>query len=89
MPLKVKKVTGPTIAASVLFNGSNQYLSVANTGLFGSGSWTFECWINAPVGQTDKPIIEARNSAGGVGNSTGFTVTMITPTEIRLRKSKN
>ena len=86
MPIKLKKTVSISAVTgnSVLFNGSNQYLSVANTGLFGSGSWTFECWINAPVGQTDKPIIEARNSAGGEGNSTGFTVTMITPTEIRL-----
>ena len=86
MPFKIKKTVSniTIIGNSVYFNGSNQYLSVANTGLFGSGNWTFECWINAPVGQTDKPIIETRNSAGGVGSSTGFTVTMITPTEIRL-----
>ena len=85
MPLAIKRTSLVTAAAnSVQFNGSNQYLSVTNTGLFGSGNWTFECWINAPVGQTDKPIIETRNSAGGAGSSTGFTVTMITPTEIRL-----
>jgi hypothetical protein len=82
--MKFKKTSTGRIGRSVLFDGSNQYLSVANTGLFGSGNWTFECWINAPVGQTDKPIIETRNSAGGAGSSTGFTVTMITPTEIRL-----
>ena len=47
MPLKVKKVTGPTIAASVLFNGSSQYLSIASdAGLaFGSGDYTIECWL--------------------------------------------
>lgn len=82
--MKFKKTSASRIGRSVLFDGTNQYLSVANTGLFGSGNWTFECWINAPVGQTDKPIIETRNSAGGAGSSTGFTVTMITPTEIRL-----
>ncbi|NBT06870.1 MAG: hypothetical protein EBS54_09245, partial [Betaproteobacteria bacterium] len=66
------------------FDGSNGYLNVSNTGLFGSGDWTLELWINAPVGQSDKPIIEARNAAGGVGTSTGFTLTMITSTEIRV-----
>jgi hypothetical protein len=47
MPLKVKKVTIPTIAASVLFNGSNQYLSVANNAAFdfGVGDFTVECWF--------------------------------------------
>lgn len=72
------------IGGSGYFDGSGDYLSVSNTGLFGSGDWTFECWVNAPVGQTDKPIIDARNSAGGFGSTTGFTITMITSTEIRV-----
>ena len=72
------------IGGSGYFDGSGDYLSVSNTGLFGSGDWTFECWVNAPVGQTDKPIIDARNSAGGSGSTTGFTITMITSTEIRV-----
>jgi len=47
MPLKVKKVTGPTIAASVLFNGSNQYLSFPNTSTMqmGTSDYTVEAWI--------------------------------------------
>jgi hypothetical protein len=47
MPLKVKKVTGPTIAASVLFNGSNQYLSIPNTSTMqmGTSDYTVEAWI--------------------------------------------
>ena len=47
MPLKVKKVTGPTIAASVLFNGSNQYLSIASNSAFnfGTGNYTVEGWF--------------------------------------------
>jgi hypothetical protein len=47
MPLKVKKVTGPTIAASVLFNGSNQYLSLPNTSTMqmGTSDYTVEAWI--------------------------------------------
>ena len=46
MPLKVKKVTGPTIAASVLFNGSN-YLNCGSNTLFsfGTGNFTVEGWI--------------------------------------------
>jgi len=46
MPLKVKKVTIPTIVASVLFNGSNQYLSIANNAAFnfGTGDLTIEFW---------------------------------------------
>jgi len=47
MPLKVKKVTGPTIAASVLFNGSTQYLSLPNTSTMqmGTSDYTVEAWI--------------------------------------------
>jgi len=47
MPLKVKKVTIPTIAASVLFNGSNQYLSLPNTSTMqmGTSDYTVEAWI--------------------------------------------
>ena len=76
--------TPSTLGGSGYFDGSGDYLSVANNGLFGAGNWTFECWVNAPVGQTDKSIIDTRNSASGSGTTTGFTVTMITSTEIRL-----
>lgn len=73
-----------TTGGSAYFDGTSDYLSVANNGLFGSGDWTLELWMNAPVGQTDKPIIEARNSASGSGSTAGFTLTMITSTEIRV-----
>jgi hypothetical protein len=66
------------------FDGTGDYLTVSNTGLFGSGDWHVECWVNAPVGQVDKPILECRNSASGNGSTTGFTLTLITATEIRV-----
>ena len=70
--------------ASAFLDGTNDYLTVTNSGMFGSGNWTIEFWVYAPVGQTDKPIIEARNSAAGVGTTTGFTITMVSATEIRV-----
>jgi hypothetical protein len=76
--------TTAAVGGSGYFDGTGDYLSVANTGLFGSGDWTVEMWINAPVGQTDKPILECRNPATGAGSTTGFTLTLITSTEIRL-----
>ena len=76
--------TTTAVGGSGYFDGTGDYLSVANTGLFGSGDWTVEMWINAPVGQTDKPILECRNPATGSGSTTGFTLTLITSTEIRL-----
>jgi hypothetical protein len=72
------------IGGSGYFDGTDDYLSVSNSGLFGSGDWSIEFWVNAPVGQTDKPIIDARNSAGGSGSTTGFTIGMISSTEIRV-----
>jgi hypothetical protein len=76
--------TTAAVGGSGYFDGTGDYLSVANTGLFGSGDWTVEMWINAPVGQTDKPILECRNPAAGSGSTAGFTLTLITSTEIRL-----
>jgi len=70
--------------SSVFFDGTNDYLTVTNSGMFGSGNWTIEFWVYAPAGQTDKSIIEARNSAAGVGTTTGFTITMVSATEIRV-----
>jgi hypothetical protein len=67
MPLKVKKVTIPTIAASVLFNGSNQYLSVASNAAFGFGAsdYTIEFWTYyPPISNTNgKMVIDSRPTA--------------------------
>jgi hypothetical protein len=90
--LTVTSVNGAAIStaqskfggSSVFFDGTNDYLTVTNSGMFGSGNWTIEFWVYAPAGQTDKSIIEARNSAAGSGTTTGFTITMISPTEIRV-----
>ena len=50
MPIKLKKTvsTSAVTGNSVLFNGSNQYLSIANNAVFdfGTGSFTIEGWIN-------------------------------------------
>jgi hypothetical protein len=48
MPFKLSKTTSTAVATkSVLFNGSNQYLSVANNAAFnfGTGDLTIEFWI--------------------------------------------
>jgi hypothetical protein len=76
--------SGNPTYGSVYFNGNTDYLKVPNSGLFGSGDWTIEFWVRSPAGQSDKSIIEARNSAGGTGSSNGFTLTLITGSEIRL-----
>ena len=62
MPLKVKKVTGPTIAASVQFNGSTQYLSGTGTLVSGATNFTAEAWIYL----TSTP---STNAAGIIGTS--------------------
>jgi len=50
MPIKLKKTvsTSAVTGNSVLFNGTNQYLSIANNAAFnfGTGSFTIEGWIN-------------------------------------------
>ena len=48
MPLTIKRTNSTSIAAnSVLFNGSNQYLSIASNSAFdfGAGNFTVECWV--------------------------------------------
>ena len=67
MPLKVKKVTGPTIAASVQFNGSTQYLSLPNTSTMqmGTSDYTVEAWIYPTAnGQANTSQIFAQSAAG-------------------------
>jgi hypothetical protein len=84
-PFAPTAVYNPVVhGGSAYFDGSSDYLSVTNNGLFGAGDWTIEFWMYAPIGQTDKPILETRNPASGDGTSTGFTITMITSTEIRV-----
>jgi hypothetical protein len=73
-----------TTGGSAYLDGTTDYLSVANNGMLGSGNWTVELWMNAPVGQTDKPILETRNPASGTGSTGGFTLTMISSTNIRI-----
>ena len=67
MPLKVKKVTGPTIAASVLFNGSTQYLSLPNTSTMqmGTSDYTVEAWIYPTAnGQANSSQIFGQSAYG-------------------------
>ena len=47
MPLTIKRTNTTSIAAnSVLFNGSSQYLSIANNAAFNlTGDFTIECWF--------------------------------------------
>ena len=75
MPFKLSKTTpGPFPSSrSVLFNGSNQYLSVASNAAFNlSGAFTVECWIYL----TSIPALNASNSNGatiaryGIPNNT-------------------
>ena len=54
MPFKLTKTTPANLpwGRSVLFNGTNQYLSVGSaanwTFLHNGSSWTAECWFNVP-----------------------------------------
>ena len=67
MPLKVKKVTGPTIAASVQFNGTNQYLSLPNTSTMqmGTSDYTVEAWIYPTAnGQANSSQIFGQTASG-------------------------
>jgi hypothetical protein len=55
MPLTIKRTNSTSIAAnSVLFNGSNQYLSVANASAvqLNTGNFTIEGWIYATAFQS-------------------------------------
>jgi hypothetical protein len=49
MPIKLKKTSSTSVVTgnSVLFNGSNQYLTIPyNSNLWlGSSNWTIECWV--------------------------------------------
>lgn len=70
MPLKVKKVTGPTIAASVLFNGSSQYLTLpASSNWAMTGDFTVECWVNTnlPSGGSGTILSLGSNSSAYAG----------------------
>jgi hypothetical protein len=64
MPLKLKRVSSPPVSISgnsVLFNGSNQYLSLANNAAFNlSGAFTVECWIYF----TSTPTLNASSVPG-------------------------
>jgi hypothetical protein len=70
MPLKLKRVSSPPVSISgnsVLFNGSNQYLSVAaGQGInnFGTGDFTIETWVYFTVVQAGQFV------SAGDGNNT-------------------
>ena len=71
-----------TVGGSIRFNGTTDYLTISNSNLaLNTGDFTVECWINADTGLTDKGIFEGRT--GGTG-TTGFTLTAISPTSIRI-----
>lgn len=73
---------GTANLGSGYFDGTGDYLTVSDPNLaLGSGDFTLECWINAPAGLTDKSIFEGRTNGNG---TTGFTLTAITATSIRI-----
>ena len=75
MPLRYlnRSNTSTTISAgnSVLFNGSNQYLSIANNAAFNlTGDFTIECWVYAySFGSYNGVVGRWPNAEGNVANS--------------------
>ena len=70
MPLKLKRVSSPPVSVSgnsVLFNGSNQYLSIASNANFGFGAsdYTIEFWTYySPISNSNgKMVIDSRPTA--------------------------
>ena len=75
MPLRYlnRSNSSTTISAgnSVLFNGSNQYLSIANNAAFNlTGDFTIECWVYAySFGSYNGVVGRWPNAEGNVANS--------------------
>jgi hypothetical protein len=71
MPLKIKKVTIPTIATSVLFNGSTQYLSLADSAnlRIGTSAFCIEAWIYLNA-LPDKSVIFGKRTYNTTGTGT-------------------
>ena len=84
MPLTIKRTNTTSLAAnSVLFNGSNQYLSVANNAAFdfGTGDFTIELWFMLTAdaslsngGTRDATFIAAFEQSGALITDWGFGV---------------
>jgi hypothetical protein len=70
MPLTIKRTNSTSIATkSVLFNGSNQYLSIANNAAFnfGTGSFTVECWFYATANVSSQQCLITNYSGPSAG----------------------
>ena len=73
MPLRYlnRSNSSTTISAgnSVLFNGSNQYLSIANNAAFnlGTGSFTVECWFYATANVSSQRCLITNYSGPSAG----------------------
>jgi hypothetical protein len=71
MPFKLSKTTPASFPSSrsVLFNGSNQYLSIANNAAFnfGTGSFTVECWFYATANVSSQQCLITNYSGPSAG----------------------
>ena len=76
MPLTIKRTNTTSIAAySVQFNGSNQYLSIANNAAFnfGTGSFTVECWFYATANVSSQQCLITNYGGPSAGWSIQIT----------------
>jgi len=75
---------GSAITGSVEFDGSGDYLTLANSSdlAFGTGDFTLDCWIYANETPSDDGIFESRD--GSVGATNGFTLTAFSSSVIRI-----
>jgi len=70
MPLTIKRTNSTAAAAySVLFNGSSQYLSIANNAAFnfGTGSFTVEFWFYATANVSSQQCLITNYSDSSAG----------------------
>ena len=72
-------------SGSVYFNGSSQYLKAGTSSAlaFGTGNFTVEFWVYVTGSPNDTGIYDSRASGPGT-NETGFTITALTGSVIRI-----
>ncbi len=77
--------TPQTIGGSGYFDGSGDYLATpSNTAFsFGTGDFTFECWVYATSTPSDVGIYEGRSN-GTTATADGFTLTAFSGSVIRI-----
>jgi hypothetical protein len=89
MPIKLKKTSSTSVVTgnSVLFNGTNQYLSVANNAALalGTGDFTVECWFKVNNNSAAYWIVDSRN----VGSDSGFNIFLETSSGYNVRVYTN